>query len=120
MAIVLHTGPMSPNYDRRELARRSHDSWESLPARFRYTTECWDSGLQPSVIMSLTDIRLRVLDNDFNIQKLIGRYDQTDTARRALLDLAGETIGIILQMGDVRHRAVFVNADFRYAVSNPC
>ena len=116
----MHTGWRSPNYNRRELARRSYDSWESLPARFRYTTECWSSGLQPSVIMSLTDIRLRVLDNDFNIQKLIGRYDRTDTARRALLNLAGETICIILQLGNARHRAVFVNDDFRYAVSNSC
>jgi hypothetical protein len=109
---------MGPDCGCRELARRSHNSWESLPARFRYTHDCWNSGLQPSVIVSLTDIRLKVLYNDFNIHKLIGRYDRTDSARKALLDIAGETIDIILQLGNARHRAVFVNHDFRYVVSH--
>jgi hypothetical protein len=111
---------MGSDYDRRELARRSHNSWEALPARFRYTHECWNSGLQPSVIVSLTEIRLKVLYNDFNIHKLIGRYDRTDSTRRALLDIAGETINIILQLGNARHRAVFLNHEFRYVVSPGC
>jgi hypothetical protein len=109
---------MGPDYDLRELARRSHNSWESLPARFRYTHECWVSGLQPSVIVSLTKIRLKVLHNDFNIHNLIGRYDRTDSARRTLLDIAGEIINIILQLGNARHRAVFVNHEFRDMVSH--
>jgi hypothetical protein len=111
---------MGSNCGRNELARRSHNSWESLPARFRYTPECWNSDLPPSVIISLTDVRLKVLYNDFNIHKLIGRYDRTDSARKALLNIAGETIDIILQLGSFRHRAVFMNHEFRYLVSHAC
>lgn len=111
---------MGPDWSRRELARRSRNSWESLPARFRYTPECWNSGLQPSVIVALTDIRLKALYNDFNIHKLIERYDPTDSARRALLDIAGEIVTIILQLGNAQHRAVFMNHEFRYVVSHAC
>lgn len=116
----MHVGPTDPDCSRRELARRSRNSWESLPARFRYTPECWNQGLPPSVIVALTDIRLKVLYNDFNIHKLIERHDPTDLARRALLDIAGEIVTIILQLGNAQHRAVFVNHEFRYVVSHAC
>ena len=105
---------------RRELARQSRNTWESLPDRFRYTPECWNLGLQPSVIIALTDIRLKVLSNDLNIHKLMERYDPTDSARQALLSIAGEIVTIILQLGNAQHRAVFVNQDFRYLVGSAC
>lgn len=104
----------------RQLALQSQNSWNSLPARFRYTPECWSSGLQASVIVSLTSIRLKALYNDFSIQKLIARYHPTDSARRALLDIAGEIVTIILQLGNAQHRAVFVHHEFRYVVSHAC
>jgi hypothetical protein len=109
---------MASDRNRRELAGRSRNIWESLPARFRYTPECWNSKLQPSVIVALTDVRLKVLYNDFNIHKLIERHDPTGSARNALLETAVEIITIILQLGNSQHRAVFVNHEFRYVVSH--
>ena len=101
----------------RDLARHAYDSWQSLPARFRYTPECWKSGLPPSVIVTLAVIRLKALSNDFDIQKLIERYDQSDTAHGALLDIAGEVVTIILQLGNAQHRSAFVKQELRYVVS---
>ena len=111
-------GSISSDSNPRELARRSRNSWDSLPARFRYTAECWSSELQPPVIVALTDVRLKVLYNNFNIHKLIERHDPTESAREALLETAVEIVTIILQLGNAQHRAVFVHHEFRYVVSH--
>ena len=114
----MYTGSTGFDGNRRELTRRSRNSWDSLPARFRYTTESWNSELQPPVIVALTGVRLKVLYNDFNIHKLIERHDLTGSARKALVETAVEIVTILLQLGNAQHRAVFVHHEFRYVVSH--
>jgi hypothetical protein len=114
----MFTGSTGFDGNCRELTRRSRNSWDSLPARFRYKPECWNSELQPPVIVALTDVRLKVLYNDFNIHKLIEAHDLTGSARMALVEIAVEIVTILLQLGNAQHRAVFVHHEFRYVVSH--
>ena len=71
-----------------------------------------------TVISMLLGTRLKFLEGDLHIFKILEKHDTSMAARQSLLHVAAETIALILQTGNARDRAAFLAQDFVDVVSS--
>ncbi|KAL1307017.1 hypothetical protein AAFC00_005644 [Neodothiora populina] len=98
--------------DLRDLSKRCHTTWESLPAHLCYTPGFWESGIPPAVCLMLTIVHLSYLQVDFQIYRMLGKSEREPLPQ--LLEFSAEILATLLQLGRSRDKAVFLHQDFSY------
>jgi hypothetical protein len=63
----------------------------------------------------LTIVHLSHLENEFQIQRLLERYEPSSAP--ALLSVSAEIVAVVVQLGKSRDKAVLLRHDFPYVVS---
>jgi hypothetical protein len=94
----------------RNISKRLHEKWRSLPTHLIYTPECWDSDLEPMICLGLTMINLSYLQIDFQIRRMLEKSEPE--SRAILLQISMDILETLLQLGRFRDKARYLIQDF--------
>lgn len=87
----------------------------ALPSHIQYTSQCWQSDIDPQNCFLLLSVHLGFLHTEFQLFQMIEKYD-ADAAQR-LVAVSAEMVSLILELGSYRRKAVYLHARFSDVVS---
>ncbi|KAJ5393509.1 uncharacterized protein N7487_011150 [Penicillium crustosum] len=93
----------------RELSSRCRQTWDNLLPHLRYTEDCWESDMPLTNCYMHAKIHLAYLQIHFQIYHLLG--EDSSSPPPELLDVAGNMLGTVVQMGSSRRKGAFTFND---------
>ncbi|KAL3493457.1 hypothetical protein BJX62DRAFT_249526 [Aspergillus germanicus] len=98
----------------KDVSIRCTQTWNSMPARLRYTSTHWDDNLPIGIRIMLVLAYMAYLYNIFLVQRLLTQYDRS--AESALLDVSSKLLSSVLLLGKQQEPMIDLQRDFISAI----